>query len=253
MIRLPTLFFLVLCCASVSAADWPQWRGPFRTGYVPADEPVPETLPDQPRIVWHRPIGEGFASPVVAGGKVFYMDNQNAQETAHAADAATGQDLWSTTIFSSHRDGFGIGPRCAPTVDGSRVFVQSCKGEFQCLNVADGKMIWHTNFVTDFGAIYIGEKGKASGASRHGANGAPIVDGEHVIVQVGSANGASIVAFNKADGKVVWKSQNDQTAYAPPIIGSIGGVRQVLSFTAEALIGLDPADGRLLWRMPLKT
>ena len=32
------------------------------------------------------------------------------------------------------------------------------------------------NFVTDFGAIYIGEKGKAAGASRHGATGSPIID-----------------------------------------------------------------------------
>jgi outer membrane protein assembly factor BamB len=253
MIRLSIFILFALWSFTGSASDWPQWRGPFRTGYVPANEVVPETLPAQPRIVWHRPIGEGFAAPVIADGKVFYLDNQDAQETAHAADAGTGQDLWSTKIFSSHKDGFGIGPRCTPTVDGNRVFVQSVKGEFQCLNALDGKVIWRTNFVTDFGAIYIGEKGKAAGASRHGANGAPIIDGERIIVQVGSANAASIVAFNKADGKVVWKSQNDQTAYAAPFIGTIGGVRQVLSFTAEGLIGLDPAEGRLLWRMPLKT
>ena len=220
---------------------------------MPAGERVPETLPAQPRIVWHVPIGEGFAAPVVAAGKVFYLDNQNAQEVAHAADATTGKELWHATIFSSHRDGFGIGPRCTPTVDGDRVYVQSVKGEFQCLDAKDGKVIWRTNFVNDFGAIYIGEKGKAAGASRHGANGAPIIDGDHVIVQVGSANGASIVAFDKATGNVAWKSQNDQTAYAAPFIGAIGGKRQFLSFTAEALIGLDLADGHLLWRMPLKT
>ena len=139
--------------------EWPQWRGPNRTGYVPAGEAIPTTLPSEPKVSWRIPVGDGFASPVVADGRVFYLDNQNAQEVAHAVDATTGKELWQATIFSSHKDGFGIGPRCTPLVDGDRVYVQSAKGEFQCLGVADGKVRWRKNFVDDFGAIYIGEKG----------------------------------------------------------------------------------------------
>ena len=156
-------------------------------------------------------------------------------------------------LFSSHKDGFGIGPRCTPVADGDRVYFQSAKGEFQCLGAADGKVIWRKNFVDDFGAIYIGEKGKAAGASRHGANGSPVIDGENIIAQVGGLSGASLVAFNKATGDVLWKSESDQTAYAAPFIATVAGVRQVFSFTAEALIGLDVRDGKLLWRVPLKT
>ncbi|MDB6148681.1 MAG: Pyrrolo-quinoline quinone [Chthoniobacter sp.] len=244
---------LVLTALTVSAADWPQWRGPDRTGHVRAGEPVPEKLAPEPRVIWRTPIGEGFASPVISGGRVFYLDNQDAQEVAHAVDAATGKELWQATIFSSHKDGFGIGPRCTPVADGDRVFVQSAKGEFQCLNAADGKVIWRKNFVDDFGAIYIGEKGKAAGASRHGATGSPIVDGENVIAQVGGMQGASLVAFKKTTGDVVWKSENDQTAYAAPFIATMAGVKQVISFTADALIGLQTRDGKPLWRVPLKT
>lgn len=235
------------------AADWPQWRGPMRTGFVPDGEPVPTSLPTEPKVVWRQAIGDGFASPVIAGSRVFYLDNQDAQEVAHAVDAATGKELWKAVVFSSHKDGFGIGPRCTPVVDGERVFVQSAKGEFQCLGAGDGKVLWRKNFADDFGALYIGEKGKAAGASRHGAAGAPIIDGDRVIVQVGSEQGASIVAFDKATGAVVWKAQNDQTAYAAPIIATVAGVRQFITFTAEALVALDPRDGRLLWRVPVKT
>ena len=244
---------LILLAASSVAADWPQWRGPARTGHVPAGQPLPETLPAEPRSVWRVPIGDGFASPVVSGGRIFYLDNQDAIEVAHAADAATGKELWSAKIFSSHQDGFGIGPRTTPVADGGKVFVQSAKGEFQCLDAATGKIVWRKNFVDDFGAIYIGELGTAAGASRHGATGSPIIDGENIIVQVGSTQGASIVAFKKATGAVVWKSENDQTAYAAPIIATIAGVRQFISFTAEALIALDPANGKLLWRTPAIT
>ncbi len=240
-------------CTVAAASDWPQWRGPSRTGQVPAGEYVPSKLAAEPHIVWRIAIGEGFASPVIAAGTVFYLDNQEAQEVAHAVDAATGKELWRATIFSSHRDGFGIGPRCAPTVDGDRVYVQATKGALRCLSTADGKVSWQTNYVDDLGAIYIGEKGKASGASRHGANGSPLIEGDRLFVQAGGLNGASIVAFNKMDGTVIWKSQSDQTAYAAPFMAESCGKRQLISFTAEALIGLDPADGKLLWRHPLKT
>ncbi len=237
----------------VLAADWPQWRGPGRTGYVPEGDRVPVTLPAEPKVVWRVPVGDGFASPVLSGGRLYHLDNQDGQEVAHGVDAATGQEVWHATIFSSHQDGFGIGPRCTPVADQGRVFVQSAKGEFQCLDGATGKVIWRKNFVDDFGAIYIGEKGTAAGASRHGATGSPIIDGEHIIAQVGSATGASIVAFQKATGEVVWKAENDQTAYAAPIIATVAGVRQFISFTTEALIGLDPANGTPLWREPMAT
>jgi len=258
MIRARLAFCALIFCAAIFSAhaatsDWPQWRGPSQTGHVPDGVPVPATLPAECKTVWKIPVGEGFASPVVAGGKVFWLDNKEAHEVAHAADAATGKEIWNTVIFESHRDGFGIGPRCTPVVDGKFVFVQSCKGEFQCLNVDDGKKIWSKNFVTDFGAIYIGEKGMAAGASRHGNNGAPVVDGENILVQVGSPKDACIVCFKKATGDVVWKSQPDQSAYAPPVIATIAGVKQIVSFTIEGVIGLDVKDGKLLWRVPLKT
>jgi outer membrane protein assembly factor BamB len=245
---------LILFSSGVFAADWPQWRGPFRTGHVAADVPVPSTLPAEPKVIWHIPVGDGFASPVVSGGRVFYLDNQDAQEVAHALDAQTGKELWRAQIFSSHRDGFGIGPRCTPVVDGAQLFVQSAKGEFQCLDAQHGKKVmWRTNFVDDFGAMYTGEKGKAAGASRHGAAGSPLVGPDRVIAQVGSAKGASIVTFTKIYGNVIWKSQNDQTAYAAPIVATLGGEEQVVAFTAEALIGLRLSDGTLRWRRPLQT
>ena len=248
-----TLLILSPALLSIAhSADWPQWRGPSGNGLIPEAEAV-AILPDDPKSTWHLPVGDGFASPVMAGGRVFYLDNQDKQEIAHALESATGKELWQSPIFFSHQDGFGIGPRTTPLADGERVYFQSAKGEFQCRNAADGKLVWRTNFVDDFGAIYIGEKGDAAGASRHGATGTPVIDGEKIIVQVGSANGASIVAFQKNDGRVLWKSQNDQTAYAAPIIDTLGGTRQFISFTVEGLIGLNLEDGKLLWRQPLTT
>lgn len=142
------------------AADWPRWRGPDGTGHVPAGVTVPKTLPGEPTVVWRAKIGDGLASPVVSGGKVFYLDHQRGKEVVHAADAASGNELWSATLDDAFKDfQSAAGPRCTPVADGDRVYVQSCRGEFQCLNVADGKPIWRANFVKDFGAVFTGEQG----------------------------------------------------------------------------------------------
>jgi hypothetical protein len=80
---------------------------------------------------------------------------------------------------------------------------------------------------------FIGEKGNIPGAARHGNNGSPVIDGENVIAAVGGTNGAGIVCFKKRTGEVVWKSQNDQAAYAAPMVATIAGVKQVVSFTVD--------------------
>ena len=248
------LALLALCAAAVSAADWPQWRGPARDGHAAPNAKLIEKLPAEAKILWRIKAGDGLASPVVAGGKAFLFDTQDGQETLRAVNAADGQELWRTPIDAPFKDSQGpTGPRCTPVVDGERVYVQSCRGELQCLAVADGKKIWSANFTKDFGAVFIGEKGTAQAAARHGNNGSPLIDGDHLIAQAGSANGAGLVCFDKKTGQVIWKSQNDVAGYAAPVLATLAGAKQVVSFTADGVIGLARADGALLWRHPVKT
>ena len=248
-----TLLLLAIAF-SAGAADWPQWRGPDRTGHAAANAKLITTLLAEPKTVWRIKAGEGLASPVVAGGKAFLFDSQEGKETLRAVNAADGKELWRTAVDEPFKDSQGpVGPRCTPVVDGDRVYAQSCRGELQCLAVADGKKIWSANFTKDFNGLFIGEKGAAQGAMRHGNNGPPAIDGDHLIAQVGSTNGASVVCFDKKTGKVIWKSQNDVAGYGAPMVADVAGTKQVVSFTADGVIGLDPAQGELIWRIPIKT
>lgn len=240
--------------ATLFAADWPKWRGPENSGHVPAGVRVPTTLPAEARYVWKQKVGNGHGSPVVSAGRVYHLDFQENKEVVHAVDAISGKSLWSVPLDDAHKDKQSeAGPRSTPVVDGDRVYVQSCRGEFRCLAVADGKTIWRVNFVTDFKAEFIGEKGQAPGASRHGNNGSPFIVDERILVSVGGREGASIVCFSKRDGKVLWQSQNDIPGYGGPVVAKVAGIEQVLAFTAEAALGLRLSNGELLWRVPIKT
>ena len=236
------------------AEDWPRWRGPAVTGHVPDGAAVPKTLPAKPKVLWRVPVGDGLGSPVVAGGTVFYLDNQRGKEVVHAAKADTGTPLWSAPLDDVFKDAHSPpGPRGTPLVDGDRVYVLSCRGEFRCLGAGDGKEIWRLNFVTGLGAVFMGERGTAPGASRHGYTGSPFIDGDRMYVDVGGRSGASVVCFDKKTGRVIWKSQSDAAGHGGPIVATIAGVKQVVSFTADGAIGLAADDGKLLWRVPVTT
>jgi outer membrane protein assembly factor BamB len=253
--------YLCICCVTALSSvagiarggDWPQWFGPQRDGHAAADSPTLEKLPSDPKVVWRKKVGGGFSSPVVANGRLVFTDEDGRQEVAHLLDAKTGAEVWRSEIGDVFQDEWGAGPRSTPLMDGDRVFVQSCKGEFRCLNLSTGKTNWGVSFEKDFGVKFLGSKANEGTASRRGNNGSPLVDGDSIIVPVGATDGATLVCFDKASGKVLWKAGNDEAAYSSPVVATLAGVNQVVAFTADHLIGVDRKDGNVLWSVPFRT
>ena len=235
------------------AGDWPQWRGPERTGHPAQDAPALTSLPQNPKVLWRLEIGGGFSSPVIAASKLAYLDAQDGKEVAHLVDAKNGKEIWRIPFSDLYEDEWGPGPRSTPIIDGDRVYAQSCKGEFRCLNLTDGKVVWGTSFEKDFGVTFLGSKANEGTASRRGNDGSGLIDGDRIFLPVGNTAGASLVCFDKRTGKIIWKSQSDEAAYSSLMVATLAGVKQVIYFSAEALMGLEIDSGKLLWRVPLKT
>ncbi|HIG84343.1 MAG TPA: hypothetical protein EYG40_02270 [Verrucomicrobia bacterium] len=250
-LSLIAIFFLSVSVDSFSA-DWPHQRGPQQNGIMSPGSIDSLHLKDEPEILWKEAVADGYAAPIIVKDIVIYGDLQRGKETYTAIKLGDAKPLWKDVLDSPHKDGFGTGPRCAPVSDGEIVLLQSCKGELHCLDLLSGDLQWSKNYTKDFGSLYIGEKGNALGASRHGYTASPFIDGDHVIALAGG-KGAGIVCLNKNNGKVIWKSQDDQAAFSPPIVTTLAGIKQVVCFTVKGLVGVDRADGKLLWRVPLST
>lgn len=217
-------------------------------------------LPAEPKTLWQIEVGPGQSSPVLSQGVLVFMDGVNGQETAHALNAATGKELWKVEVgpMVEFQNAYGEGPRCTPLIDGERVYVQSCGGEFKCLSLKDGKLIWGVSFGGQYEAVWYGNKNpdpgsKETASRRHGNNGSAAIDGDRIFVPVGSPTKGTLVAFDKRTGKELWAAGNDNTAYSSVMVGTLAGVRQAIHFTADALMGVDVATGKMLWREPLKT
>jgi outer membrane protein assembly factor BamB len=227
---------------SAAGADWPQFRGPRRDG-ISSETGLLKTWPkDGPPQVWKaEKLGGGYSAPAVAGGKVFGMGYRGTDEVVWALDEATGKEVWSHTLAKANtKVGYAEGPRCTPTVDGDRLYVLGVSGDLACLAVKDGQPAWHHNLVTEFGGS----------VPTWGYSESPLVDGDKVVATPGGRQ-ATIVAFNKHTGEVIWKAvvpQGDRAEYASALAVNLAGVRQYVQFLKGGVVGVAAADGKFLWR-----
>jgi outer membrane protein assembly factor BamB len=229
------------------ADDWPQWGGPQRdlvwreTGIVrklPTDGLLPR--------VWSASIGEGYAGPAVAGGKVYVADlvdrkGRKATERVLCLDAATGKLLWTHAYPVEYSIMYPAGPRATPTVDGDRVYTFGAVGDLRCLDTSDGTLVWKHNTVEEFGG----------NLPMWGTAGAPLVDGDQLIVLAGGLQNGCVISFDKKSGKELWRAIDDpHVGYCAPDIFRFGDSRQLVIWHPQAVTGLDPSTGRQLWEVP---
>jgi outer membrane protein assembly factor BamB len=220
-----------------SAANWPQWRGPNRDGISKETGLLKQWPAEGPPLVWKATgAGRGYSSFSMSEGKLYTMGLRGDREFVIAFDVATGKEAWATAHGSAFRNDRGDGPRGTPTVDGDRVYALGGNGDLSVLEAHTGKIIWTKNVLSQFGGENI----------TWGISESLLVLGNKVLVNAGGP-GASIVALNKADGSLIWKSQSDTAGYSSPIPMEINGTTQVIFFTARRAVGLDSKDGRLLW------
>lgn len=222
---------------------WPDFRGPARDGR--SAEAIRTDWPGDglPRL-WKQPIGLGYASFVVADGRAFTIEQRRHQEVVAAYHVETGRELWTNGWDGEFVETMGgDGPRATPTFHEGRVYALGALGELRCLDAATGAVVWRRNILEDNGAANLD----------WGMSGAPLIVDEKVIVLPGGPGGKSVVAYNKANGEVIWRSLDDRQAYVSPMLATIAGIRQILVVTAHRIVGLTPADGSLLWEYPWAT
>jgi outer membrane protein assembly factor BamB len=239
-----TAVLFAMAATSAFCDDWPQWRGPNRDAISLETGLMDSWTSGGPKLLWQKPLGEGFSCMAVAQGRVFTLFQDPKGQYLASLDEKTGDKLWTVRTGDFYEDRMGgNGPRSTPTVDGSRVYVFDALGNLVCVEAASGKEVWRCDTLKKFGAKNL----------TWAASMSPLVDGEKLIVNVGESDGSSIVAFDKATGDVIWKALNDAAGYSSPIERTIGGALQLVFFNATGALGVTPDKGDVLWRFPWKT
>lgn len=233
-------FLLSLQITAQTNGEWSQWRGANRDGLSKETGLLKQWPEGGPPLVWKATgAGVGYSSFAISRGRLYTMGLRGEREYIIAFDIITGKETWATPHGSPFRNDRGDGPRGTPTIDGDKLYALGGDGDLSCLDVKTGRIFWTMNVLKKFGGKNI----------TWGISESPLVIGDKLLVNAGGL-GASIVALNKKDGSVIWKSQSDQAGYSSAIQIEAAGISQVVFFTHSRLVGLSLADGGLLWEYP---
>jgi outer membrane protein assembly factor BamB len=233
---------------SLANAYWSDFRGPNRDGHY-AERGILTNWPTAGlRLLWRQPVGGGYASFVVAGGRAFTIEQRRAHEAVVAYDIETGRELWAHTypaVFSEAMG--GDGPRATPTWHDGRVYSLGAEGQFRVLEAGSGRLLWGKDILTEYRAAN----------NYFGQSASPLIVDDKVVVQSGDPDRSrgtpthkTVLAFDRITGRLIWSALEDKMAYASPMLVSLAGGRQLLMTSATRIVGLQPDDGALLWEVP---
>lgn len=249
--RVAVAAVLLVTAGAALGDDWPQWRGPGRDATWRDAGKIRVFPPGGLEPRWRVPVGWGYSSPVVAGGRVYLTDAElvglRARERVHCLDERTGKPLWVHAQDVPYADrGFidannKSGPAATPIVQDGRLYSLGRCGQLFCLDAARGDVLWRRELDAEYPGRPLA------------CNASPLIDGGLLVVFIGGKAGACVVAFDKGSGKEAWRALNDTATNSSPIVVTAGGRRQLVVWTQESVTSLDPATGTTHWRQPLAT
>ncbi|MBT3374972.1 MAG: PQQ-binding-like beta-propeller repeat protein [Lentisphaerae bacterium] len=246
---------VALLSFSSRGADWPQYRGPERSG-VSRETGLARAWPESgPTVTWTLELGRGYGSPAVRGNEVYILDRPTGkpadqrEDVLRCLDLDTGKELWSFAYAAPGRYSFD-GTRSVPTVTDGHVYLVGPFGHAHCVDRKTHKAVWSVNLLERFGGD----------VPRWGFVQSPLLDDDVLIVAPQGKQGF-LVGLDAGTGETRWASPplSGRSCYASPVVATLAGVRQVVIATGgQAARGRHAAvkgtvaafaaeDGRLLW------
>jgi outer membrane protein assembly factor BamB len=273
---------------TLSAQDWPQWRGPAASG-VSAERGLPTHWNDSENIAWKAPIrGLGISSPIVSGDLVFVTSQAGSGvvrsgprlvQSGNAADAGeralgagpfgaagrvvflvsafdrrTGSRKWEYELAAEgdlpavHEKHNLASP--SPVSDGERVYAWFANGQIAAVDFT-GKQAWTRNLGAEYGPFEI----------NWGHGSSPIVYKGQLVLLCYHENASYLLALDAKTGAVRWKTNAlaGETSYSTPLVLESSGRTEVIVNSSTGVSGHDFATGERLWhfdeanRFPIPT
>jgi outer membrane protein assembly factor BamB len=253
---------LLFATGSAFALNWPEWRGPQRTG-VTADTNLPIHWSTNENVRWRTALpARGNSTPIVWGNRVFITQAVEARSTGPSTskapregsrrsvlclDRGNGKVLWESGVKAAadeptHQDN----PYCSgsPATDGERVIAWFGSPGLYAYDL-DGKALWHRDL----------------GEQRHiwGNGSSPVIEGNWCFLNFGPGPRSFLIAVDKRSGKTVWQhdepggdSGEQQRGGAKPAwVGSwstpIMVAGELIAALPSRVVAFDPATGKERW------
>ena len=234
---------VILCIAQgVQGAEWPQFLGPERDNVAHDAKGLARSWPEGgPEVLWTQSLGIGFGGPAIYGDSVLLLDREeDARDVLRRIRLADGEETWRFSYDAPGKLDTN-GSRTTPATDGDLVFTVGPFGHVHAVKFSDGSKVWQAHLLNDWGARL----------PSWGVTSSPLLLDDKVIVAPWGSK-AALVAYDKADGKVVWETANPAGTvqdYSSPVLMKLAGRTMIVATGKNGAhtIGVDAETGKQLW------
>ena len=243
MKNLLSLAFGFGLATGVSAADWPQFRGPTSNG-LSTEAGVPWKLDGPEALAWSVPLpGRGVSCPIVVGDRVFVTAASGPRQEQlrvlcfHTRDGSLRweRQFWATGRTMCHEKTSVAAP--TPASDGERVFAIFSSNDLFCLDL-DGNLLWLRGLTRDYPNV----------SNSLGMSSSLVVADGVLVAQVENDTESYTLGVDVRDGTNRWRLDRPKLAnWTSPVLLSEGGRPLVALQSGKGLAAVEPATGKVVW------
>ena len=245
-----SMSFAALVAATLSADNWPQWRGPQLNG-VSTETGLPLKWTSDSNVAWKLPLPEwSGATPIVWGNSIFLNVAEGSALSLWCVDRKGPTVLWKAPLGGgNHREQKQNMSSPSPVTDGTHVYVMTGTGILKGFDFK-GNALWSRDIQREYGRFGL-NWGYASSPLLH-------EDGLFVEVLHGmhTDDPSYLLRIDKNTGKTVWKVERptealreSPDAYTTPALLQYGTTTEIVVSGGDVVTGHDPATGKELWRL----
>lgn len=245
-----SMSFAALVVATLSADNWPQWRGPQLNG-VSTETGLPLKWTSDSNVAWKLPLPEwSGATPIVWGNSIFLNVAEGSALSLWCVDRTGPTVLWKAPLGGgNHREQKQNMSSPSPVTDGTHVYVMTGTGILKGFDFK-GNALWSRDIQREYGRFGL-NWGYASSPLLH-------EDGLFVEVLHGmhTDDPSYLLRIDKNTGKTVWRVERptealreSPDAYTTPALLQYGTTTEIVVSGGDVVTGHDPATGKELWRL----
>ena len=240
--RLFLIFLLaVLTSGKLYSQDIAEWRGPNRSGVYP-DQNLLKSWPENgPKLLLElKNIGNGYSSPIVYKNTIYISGRKDTLDVISAYEI-NGKKKWESIYGQAWPLSYPE-TRSTPTIENNRIYLVSGIGQVVCVDAVTGEIIWNVNANKEY-----------KGEPHRWGTAESVAISDKAVFYVTGGEETSVIALNKTDGKLCWKSRSlgGSRAYASSVIIEKAGLKLLLAQTANDLMGINIENGEIVWNYNL--
>ena len=246
----------VATAATLSAENWPQWRGPAKNG-VSTERGLPLKWSTTENIAWKLAMpGRSGSTPIIWGETIFLnigTADRSGDLELWALDRADGRIRWKKHIAGgNHVERKQNMSSPSPVTDGQTVWVMTGVGILKAFDFS-GKELWMRDIQKDYGRFGL----------NWGYASSPLLYDGDLFVQVlhgmKTDDPSYLLRVEGKSGKTLWRTERPTRAieespdsYTTPAVlqaGKAPNSVEIVVTGGDVVTGHDPGSGRALWRM----